>query len=188
MSKGHAVLKFLRKVHLYIGIFVTPALIFFAFTGAMQTFSLHETTQGSNYKPPAWITALAQLHKKQTTLVPPRRPRPVTQETAQADRPQGDGSSAERPRAASGSGDVSRAAPLQEAVPGSPIQPGGRGPSTVPQKSHLPMKIFFLLVSVSLLVSTLTGIYMSYKYSHRAWVLSALLVAGVVVPLLLLPF
>ena len=82
MSKGHAVLKFLRKIHLYIGIFTTPALLFFAITGALQTFSLHETTQGSNYKPPAWIASLAQLHKKQTTVVPPRRARPAAPEAS----------------------------------------------------------------------------------------------------------
>ena len=82
MSKGHAALKFLRKVHLYLGIFTTPALLFFAITGALQTFSLHETTQGSNYKPPAWIASLAQLHKKQTTAVPPRRARPAGPENA----------------------------------------------------------------------------------------------------------
>ncbi len=76
MSKAHAVLKFTRKVHLLLGIFTTPALLFFAFTGAMQTFSLHETTQGSAYKPPAWIASLAQLHKKQDTTVPVRKLRP----------------------------------------------------------------------------------------------------------------
>ena len=77
MSKGHAVLRFIRKVHLYLGIFTTPALLFFAFTGAMQTFSLHETTPGSSYRPPAWIATLAQLHKKQDATVPMRRPRPA---------------------------------------------------------------------------------------------------------------
>jgi len=50
------------------------------------------------------------------------------------------------------------------------------------------MKIFFLLVSLSLVTSTLTGVYMSYKYSRGWWVLTGLLIAGVVVPLLLLPF
>ena len=35
-----------------------------------------------------------------------------------------------------------------------------------PQKSHLPMKIFFLLVAVSLLISSLTGLYMSYKWPN----------------------
>lgn len=49
------------------------------------------------------------------------------------------------------------------------------------------MKLFFLLVSLSLVTSTLTGIYLSYKYS-RGWVLTGLLMAGVLVPLLLLPF
>jgi hypothetical protein len=161
VSKGHAVLKFLRKLHLYIGIFTTPALLFFAITGAMQTFSLHETTPGSSYKPAGWIATLAQLHKKQTTVVPPRRPRPAAQESAPTERRQGETGSA------------------------NPVKVGEPAAS---QKRHLPMKIFFLLVSVSLLTSTLTGIYMSYKYSRRAWTLAGLLLAGVVVPVLLLPF
>ncbi len=50
------------------------------------------------------------------------------------------------------------------------------------------MKFFFLLVSLSLVTSTLTGIYLSYKYSRGRWVLTGLLVAGVITPLLLLPF
>ena len=64
----------MRLVHLYLGIFTAPALIFFAFTGALQTFSLHETTRGSAYKPPAWAVTLGQIHKKQTPVVPVRRP------------------------------------------------------------------------------------------------------------------
>src|ERR1700740_816743 len=129
MSKGHAALKFLRKAHLYIGIFTTPALIFFAITGAVQTFSLHEKTPGSSDKPPAWIASLAQLHKKQTILVPQRRTRPAAPETAQADRQR------------SGAQQVSP----------EPAKGGELG--AAPQKSHLPMKVFFLLVAVSLLVS-----------------------------------
>jgi hypothetical protein len=155
MSKSHVVLKFLRKIHLYIGIFTTPALLFFAITGAMQTFSLHETTQGSSYKPPAWIASLAQLHKKQTPIVPVRKTRAAAPETAQ----------------------TGSAKPSKDAEP-----------AAAPKKSHLPMKIFFLLVSISLLTSTLTGIYMSYKYSRSWRIITGLLVAGVVIPLLLLPF
>ncbi len=175
MSKGHAVLKFLRKIHLYIGIFTTPALLFFAITGALQTFSLHEAKPGSNYKPPAWIASLAQLHKKQTTVVSPRRPRPA-------------------PPEASSPTDASRAAASQsgpplatQRQPRSPT-PSRTGDASAPQKSHLPMKIFFLLVALSLMTSALTGIYMSYKYSRGWWLLTGLLAAGVVVPLLLLPF
>src|SRR5580700_7720428 len=124
MSKSHAALRFLRKVHLYIGIFTTPALLFFAFTGALQTFSLHETTQGSSYKPPAWIATLAQIHKKQTDIVPAHKLRPQG-----PDKPP---DAAGSPGKHGGSG-----APQVAAAPATPAPP---------QKSHLPLKIFFLFV------------------------------------------
>jgi len=155
MSKAHAVLKFFRSVHLYIGIFISPMLLFFALTGALQTFSLHETAPGSSYKPPAWIMTLAQLHKKQTTVVPQRKPKPADAKP-----------------------DVMKT----EKAP---------APTPIPapaQKSHLPMKIFFLLVALGLFTSTLTGIYMAYKFSRSKWLVTGLLAAGIVVPLLLLPF
>jgi len=183
MSKGHAVLKFLRKVHLYLGIFTTPALLFFAFTGAMQTFSLHETTPGSSYKPPAWIATLAQLHKKQTTAVPVRKMRPPAPENGE----RGEAGS----HAFNGTGEAAKDIGPPASGPAQPAgasRAGKTGESPAPQKSHLPMKIFFLLVAVSLALSTLTGIYMSYKYNRGWWQLTGLLVAGLVMPLLLLPF
>jgi hypothetical protein len=76
MSRSRAFLKATRLTHLYLGVFISPALIFFAFTGALQTFSLHETTRGSSYKPPAWAVTLGQIHKKQTPVVPVRRTPP----------------------------------------------------------------------------------------------------------------
>src|SRR5277367_7133766 len=76
MSSSHTFLKYTRLTHLYIGVFIAPALLFFAFTGALQTFSLHETTRGSSYKPPAWAVTLAQIHKKQTPIVPARKALP----------------------------------------------------------------------------------------------------------------
>jgi hypothetical protein len=161
MSRSHAVLRLVRNVHLYIGIFIAPALLFFAFTGALQTFSLHETTQGSSYKPPAWMVALGQLHKKQTTVVPIRKPRP-------AEKPESLASRGVSPDAKAAAPDL-------------------KTPATSP-KSHLPMKIFFLLVSIGLFVSTLTGVYMTYKYNRSKLVITGLLFAGVVVPLVLLPF
>ena len=176
MSKGHVLLKFLRKVHLYIGIFTTPALLFFAMTGAFQTFSLHETTQGSSYKPPAWIATLAQLHKKQTTVVPPHRIRSAGPENAAPPAPHAEAQSAPPQQARAG---LTAAGQTRADAPSAP---------QAPRKTHLPMKLFFLLVSLSLITSTLTGIYLSYKYSRGWWVLTGLLIAGVIVPLLLLPF
>ena len=57
-----------------------------------------------------------------------------------------------------------------------------------PQKSHLPMKIFFLLVAVSLLLSSLTGLYMSYKYIRNRKLVTAILLAGIIVPVVLTIF
>jgi hypothetical protein len=173
MSRSHAVLKFIRQVHLYIGIFTTPALLFFAITGALQTFSLHEQTRGSDYKPPAILAELGQLHKKQTTMVPVRRP-----QSFGPDKGPEKGADRGPDRAPSGAGQASK---RPDSAP-PPAQP----PAT--QKSHLPMKIFFLLVSISLVTSTLTGLYLSYKYS-RGWILiTGLLAAGLVIPALLLSF
>lgn len=156
-------------MHLYLGVFISPALLFFAFTGALQTFSLHETTQGSSYKPPAWIASLAQLHKKQTTVVPVRKPRP------------------EPPGVLPGEGKTGRltqpdANPDPKQAIKAPDAPAPKPPS------HLPMKIFFLLVSVGLFLSTATGIYMAYRYSRGKLLISGLLAAGIILPLLLLPF
>jgi hypothetical protein len=155
MTSSHKILKVARQVHLYIGIFISPAILFFALTGALQTFSLHETSRGSDYKPPTWIVTLAQLHKKQTTTVPVHKLRPH-------DAPKPDTPKPDKP-----------------AAPPSPEPP---------QKSHLPMKIFFLLVAIGLFTSTLTGIYMSYKFVRNKLIVTAVLIAGILIPLLLLPF
>ena len=49
----------------------------------------------------------------------------------------------------------------------------------------LPMKIFFLISAISLFLSTLTGIYMSYKYIRNRRIITALLVLGTVIPVAL---
>jgi hypothetical protein len=54
-----------RKLHLWMGTFFAPAILFFAFSGALQTLSLHEAKRGDSTQPAAWITKIAQLHKKQ---------------------------------------------------------------------------------------------------------------------------
>ena len=74
MSSRISVLKTARLIHLYLGAFITPAILFFALTGILQTFSLHDAAKNGSYKPAYWIVALAQLHKKQTIQVPDRKP------------------------------------------------------------------------------------------------------------------
>lgn len=57
----------LRQWHTYIGAFIAPSVLFFALTGAVQLFSLHEAHDG--YKPPLLIEKLAAVHKDQVFAV-----------------------------------------------------------------------------------------------------------------------
>ncbi len=50
------------------------------------------------------------------------------------------------------------------------------------------MKIFFLFVAVSLLTSTITGLYMSYRYIRNKLLVTACLTAGIILPVLLTLF
>jgi hypothetical protein len=169
MASSHRLLKWMRFLHLYLGVFTAPALIFFAVTGGLQTFGLHEAARDGSYKPPAWLTSMGMLHKKQTTVVPQRRPREL---------PGG---------AAVGPG----ATPVAGRVP-TPVDAsrkpdaGEKSSAAAAQKKNLlPMKLFFALVSLSLLISTLTGIYLSWRYTRRPRLLGGILLAGLVVPILL---
>ncbi len=58
-------MKRIRQIHLYLGAFFGPMLIFFALSGALQTFRLQETPKGSDYTPPAWVVRFAEVHKNQ---------------------------------------------------------------------------------------------------------------------------
>ena len=168
MSSSHTFLKYLRLIHLYIGVFIAPALLFFAFTGVLQTFSLHETTRGSSYKPPAWAVMLGQIHKKQTPIVPVRRP-PAPGKLADKD------DTAEKAQSS-----TSQPAPAEAPKPTGEAAPKSHDP--------LPLKCFFLLVSIGLFVSTLSGLYMSYKYIRNRRLITVILLGGIIIPVLLTVF
>jgi hypothetical protein len=143
-----AVLKIARVVHLYPGVFTVPAILFFAFTGALQTFSLHDAAKDGSYKPAYWIAIGSQLHKKQTIQLP--APKDPSKKNAAEDDP----------------------------------KPQKRQSST-PKHNTFPMKIFFLVVSISLFFSTLTGLYMSYMHCRNKVRLTAVLFAGIAIPVAL---
>jgi len=74
-----AALAWARKLHLYSGVLFAPAIVFFAVTGLLQVYKLHETRPGIDYQPPALIQRLGALHKNQTFALPrrgegPRKP------------------------------------------------------------------------------------------------------------------
>ena len=152
MSTSHTLLKLARQLHLYIGVFIAPAVLFFAFTGGLQVFSLHETTRGSDYQPPAWLAVAAQLHKKQTSVMPVHKAR---------------------------LSDAASAAPTLHAPAPMAAKPDA------PLRHPLPLKIFSAFVSLGLFISTLLGLYMAYRYTRKHVLISLLLVAGTLLPIVL---
>lgn len=159
-------LRWVRKTHLYFGLLIAPALLFFALTGALQTFNLHESA-GTSYQPPAWIAHLAQIHKNQTAALRPHR------------------NAAAVPPAPAASGKLG---PVSQGSPQPPAHPADDVTLASKNSRHLPLKIFFLLVSLGLFTSSLTGIFMAYRFERNNVVVTALLLAGTAIPLLLLRF
>jgi hypothetical protein len=64
----------IRQLHSYFGAFIAPSVLFFALTGALQLFTLHEAH--GDYRPPAVIEKLGMLHKDQVFAAKPRRAQP----------------------------------------------------------------------------------------------------------------
>ena len=126
-------------------------------TGGLQMFGLHEKSRGSSYVPPALLEHLAQLHKKGTIFLTPRRPDPPA---------------------------PSRAAEPKSARPETPTP--APEPSTRPEHNALPMKVFFGLTALGLVVSTSTGLLMAWKYTRNRVTVAAVFLAGVAIPMFLL--
>ncbi len=161
-------LKAIRVTHNYVGVFLAPTILFFAITGALQMFGLHETARGSSYQPPSWLVHLSQLHKKGTLYLAPKKAGP-----AATVGPAGvAGAKVEVPKP--------EVAKTEKAAPAAPAGRAG------PPHNPWPIKIFFVLTAWGLVTSTLTGLVMAWKYARRKGVVAGTLVAGIVVPLALL--
>ncbi len=155
-------LSILRKVHLYLGVFTAPAILFFAFSGALQTFGLNDAARDGSYRPPHWLSVLAQIHKKQSAQLPQRKP---------------------GPQAAPSNPTTSVAEVRKKPVDSAQAPPP---PERAAQHHPLPLRIFFLAVCVSLVASTVTGIWMSWAYRRDRYVFAGLFLAGLILPLILL--
>jgi hypothetical protein len=170
-------MQWLRLCHLYLGLFTAPALIFFSFTGALQTLSLNDRSPDGSYTPPHWISVLAQIHKKQSAQLPQRKPAPPEaaphgQKTAFA--PENQERTA--PQAAQQSA---------QATP-NPPSPKAQPPALQPPRKPLGMQVFFLLVCASLFGSTFSGAWMAWKYRRSRIAIGAVFLAGIVIPLVLM--
>lgn len=142
-------MKQVRRIHHYVGVFFTPAILLFALSGALQTFRLQEA-KGYGGTPPSWIVWMASVHKDSSF------PRAKSAEP--------EGRPAARPTAP-----VSRVAK-----------------PAMPRSSHLPMKLFVALLSIGLIVSSLLGTIIALNNKATQRVSIGMLVAGTVLPLLLM--
>lgn len=52
-----------RRWHNYVGLFIAPSVLFFALTGSLQVFSLHEAH--GHYRPFELVEKLSSVHKDQ---------------------------------------------------------------------------------------------------------------------------
>jgi hypothetical protein len=148
-----AVLNFVRLIHLYIGVFIAPALVFFAFTGALQTLSLHVSAKGGAYKPQTGSSCWPNSTRGRL----PNCLRTRVQIPASS-------------------------SPTVKAGVSKKMSSLEKGLDR-PAHNSLPLKIFFLVVSAGLFTSTITGLYMSYKYSRNKVLLAILFIAGIVAPI-----
>jgi hypothetical protein len=141
-------MKRLRLLHRYMGLFFSPAILFFAFTGALQTFDLHSANKSTGYVPPVWLQEMAQVHKKQTL-------------TLKKEKTKDDSASADT---------------------------AGDKKSAAPRKSALPMKWFVFLMSVGLIVTTVLGILMAFRFGSSLVLTWSMLIAGTLLPIAMILF
>lgn len=84
-----ATLQSIRIVHRYLGLFFVPTILFFAITGGLQMFGLHESARGSSYVPPDFLVHLSQLHKKGMLYISPQKTAPSNSAKPDGSKPDG---------------------------------------------------------------------------------------------------
>jgi len=148
----------LRQVHTYIGAFIAPSVLFFALTGSLQLFSLHEAHGG--YTPPRLFVQLGSIHKDQR-FAKPQRHEPAPPKAAAAGNPDHDDAD-------------------DHDHDHGHDHPAGTSLRT------LALKWLFLTVAAGLAVSTCLGVWMALTFSRRKALVWALLIAGAALPPLIL--
>lgn len=151
-------LKLARAWHLYLGTLFAPSILFFALTGSLQLFGLHEGRPGEAYQPPEWIQKLGSIHKNQT--VSERR---------------GPGFTGEQRRSPD-SGEARRSPQLEG---------GRREERRRTNVFTLALKWFFLAAAVGLTFSTLLGIFMAFQFNRSRALVWGLLLLGTATPVVL---
>ena len=163
----------IRQWHTMTGVCIAPSIMFFALTGIVQLFSLHEAHAG--YQPPALIEGMGSVHKDQIFKVKPPRPAPGA--AAAADHHDDADADHDHDHADADHADADHAV-------AAPADHAAAKPKGAPIKVYI-LKWVFTFVALGLLTSTGLGLWMALSYGRNKRLLWALLAAGVVVPLLL---
>lgn len=185
----------IRRWHGYIGLFIGPSVLFFALTGAVQLFSLHEA-HGS-YQPPAIIEKLSSVHKDQVFALGHHHdgPPPVESAAAKPDTVSGStvGGTAVGGTGVDGTGvagttvggaGVAGTAAGGAAV-GGPHEEAKDEDDDTDVKTYV-LKGYFLIVALGLSVSTGFGLWMGFRYTVRKRLAWLLVTVGTLLPLSLL--
>jgi hypothetical protein len=154
-------MRLLRNIHHWLGAFFAPTILLFAFSGALQTFNLHENKGGGPYRPPAWIVAVASIHKDQALAEP----------------------KAVRHAGAAAHDHDAKAPP---AMPDADADHEADAAPKASRPSPLPLKIFVILLSVGLMVSTVMGVWIALQMRAMRRLTLLLLAAGSLAPIALL--
>jgi hypothetical protein len=150
-------LKTMRLVHLCLGIFFAPTIIFFSVTGGLQTFELHEQRAGADYQAPDWLAAAAEIHKNQAYKL--AQPPDMAIEPSKLE-----GKSREEGKTVEAR------------------KPGRKAKKHTSQA----LKWMILFMAIGLTLSTLIGIYMAFAYNRDRRLILGLLFAGTVLPVALI--
>jgi hypothetical protein len=164
----------IRQYHLYLGVFFAPLIIFFALSGALQTFRLQEE-KGWGSTPPSWIVWMASVHKD--SALPRAKPA-----AAPAQAGAGHADDADEPAAPAGVKPPTGEALAIQAP--ADKKPAAKAPA--PGKSKLPMRILAVLMSVGLMFSALLGVTIALNSKATRRVSILMIAAGSLVPFLLL--
>lgn len=155
----------IRQVHAYLSVFVAPIILFFASTGILQIYGLHEAHAG--YQPPALIEKLGRLHKDQTYSLGRKH---------LAAAPSGPSSSLAAPaRPPAADGDWVK-----------PLTKSDQGDHDGASSKTQVLKGLFCAAAVVLIVSVLLGVWMAVTQNRRKVVLLVVLLLGAAAPVAIL--
>jgi hypothetical protein len=176
----------LRTLHTYVGMLIAPSVLFFACTGIIQIFSLHEAHGG--YTPPPIVVKLSSVHKDQVFRVPHKAGAGAAgkahkPKTAEAPRPSADDS-----RQIVATNAASTSSPASNATAPAPTPSAAKPPAADhgPKLAVPLLKWFFTLVALGLIGSTLVGVWMAWQAPLRRRNNMILLAIGVVIPIVLI--